>query len=98
MATDIPSVSVSYAHNGSSTKINALGMRPMQEAFAEVHPGVRRLNALSPKYPGSGRVRPDKDDRPAQSPQHDRQKTDRGYRPVFQSGQAQRRLALRAAG
>lgn len=27
----VPSVSVTYARNGSSTKINALGMRPMQE-------------------------------------------------------------------
>jgi len=27
----IPSVSVKYAHDGSSTKSNALGMRPMQE-------------------------------------------------------------------
>jgi hypothetical protein len=27
----IPSVSVTYARNGSSTKANALGMRPMQE-------------------------------------------------------------------
>jgi hypothetical protein len=27
----IPSVSVTYAGNGSSTKANALGMRPMQE-------------------------------------------------------------------
>src|ERR1035438_9424695 len=27
----VPSVSVSYARNGSSTKANALGMRPMQE-------------------------------------------------------------------
>ena len=27
----IPSVSVTYARNGISTKANALGMRPMQE-------------------------------------------------------------------
>jgi hypothetical protein len=27
----IPSVCVTYARNGSSTKANALGMRPMQE-------------------------------------------------------------------
>lgn len=27
----IPSVSVTYAQDGSSTKANALGMRPMQE-------------------------------------------------------------------
>ncbi len=31
----IPSVSVTYAHNGSSTKANALGMRPMQERAYE---------------------------------------------------------------
>ena len=31
----VPSVSVSYAHNGSSTKANALGMRPMQERAYE---------------------------------------------------------------
>jgi hypothetical protein len=27
----IPAVSVTYAHNGTSTRPNALGMRPMQE-------------------------------------------------------------------
>jgi hypothetical protein len=27
----IPSVSVTYAHDGTSTRINTLGMRPMQE-------------------------------------------------------------------
>jgi hypothetical protein len=27
----VPSVSVTYARNGASTKANALGMRPMQE-------------------------------------------------------------------
>ena len=31
----IPSISVTYAHNGSSTKANALGMRPMQERAYE---------------------------------------------------------------
>ncbi len=31
MTKIVPSVSVSYASNGSSTKSNALGMRPMQE-------------------------------------------------------------------
>jgi len=31
----IPTVSVSYAHNGASTKANALGMRPMQERVYE---------------------------------------------------------------
>jgi hypothetical protein len=29
--TAIPSVSVTYAQDGTSTKANALGMRPMQE-------------------------------------------------------------------
>ena len=31
----VPSVSMSYAHNGTSTKANALGMRPMQERAYE---------------------------------------------------------------
>ena len=31
----VPSVSVSYASNGSSTKSDALGMRPMQERAFE---------------------------------------------------------------
>lgn len=31
----VPSVSVSYARDGSSTKANALGMRPMQERAYE---------------------------------------------------------------
>ncbi len=31
----VPSVSVTYARNGSSTKANALGMRPMQERAYE---------------------------------------------------------------
>ena len=31
----VPSVSVSYARTGASTKINALGMRPMQEGAYE---------------------------------------------------------------
>ena len=31
----VPSISVSYARNGSSTKANALGMRPMQERAYE---------------------------------------------------------------
>ena len=31
----VPSVSVSYARNGSSTKANAIGMRPMQERAYE---------------------------------------------------------------
>lgn len=31
----VPSVSVSYARNGASTKSNELGMRPMQERAYE---------------------------------------------------------------
>jgi hypothetical protein len=31
----VPSISVSYARKGSSTKANALGMRPMQERAYE---------------------------------------------------------------
>lgn len=31
----VPSVSVTYARNGASTKANALGMRPMQERAYE---------------------------------------------------------------
>ena len=31
----VPSISVSYARNGSSTRANALGMRPMQERAAD---------------------------------------------------------------
>jgi hypothetical protein len=31
----VPSVSVTYARNGASTKSNALGMRPMQERAYE---------------------------------------------------------------
>ena len=32
----VPSVSVTYARNGASTKANALGMRPMQERAYDV--------------------------------------------------------------
>ena len=35
MTKIVPSVSVSYASNGSSAKSNALGMRPMQERAYE---------------------------------------------------------------
>ena len=35
MTKIVPSVSVSYANNGSSTSSNALGMRPMQERAYE---------------------------------------------------------------
>lgn len=50
----IPSVSVTYASNGSSTKANALGMRPMQEqAYAKR--GEPYLLIKSP--PASGKSR-----------------------------------------
>ncbi|MFT3972804.1 MAG: DEAD/DEAH box helicase [Amaricoccus sp.] len=50
----IPSVSVTYAHNGSSTKANALGMRPMQELVYEKR-GEQYLLIKSP--PASGKSR-----------------------------------------
>src|SRR5215469_9161386 len=50
----IPSVSVSYAANGSSTKANALGMRPMQERAYEKR-GEQYLLIKSP--PASGKSR-----------------------------------------
>ena len=50
----IPSVSVTYAHNGSSTKANALGMRPMQERVYEKR-GEQYLLIKSP--PASGKSR-----------------------------------------
>jgi superfamily II DNA or RNA helicase len=50
----IPSVSVSYAHNGSSTRANALGMRPMQERAYERR-GEQYLLIKSP--PASGKSR-----------------------------------------
>jgi hypothetical protein len=50
----IPSVSVSYARNGSSTKANALGMRPMQERVYERR-GEQYLLIKSP--PASGKSR-----------------------------------------
>ena len=51
---NIPTVSVSYARNGSSTKANALGMRPMQErAYAKR--GEQYLLIKSP--PASGKSR-----------------------------------------
>ncbi|MCK1554178.1 DEAD/DEAH box helicase [Bradyrhizobium sp. 177] len=49
-----PSVSVSYARNGSSTKANALGMRPMQERAYERR-GEQYLLIKSP--PASGKSR-----------------------------------------
>src|SRR3954453_8071298 len=50
----VPSVSVSYARNGSSTKANALGMRPMQERAYERR-GEQYLLLKSP--PASGKSR-----------------------------------------
>lgn len=50
----VPSVSVSYSRNGSSTKPNALGMRPMQERAFEKR-GEQYLLLKSP--PASGKSR-----------------------------------------
>ena len=50
----IPSVSVTYARNGASTKSNALGMRPMQERAYEKR-GEQYLLIKSP--PASGKSR-----------------------------------------
>jgi superfamily II DNA or RNA helicase len=52
--TSVPSVSVSYARNGNSTKANALGMRPMQERAYEKR-GEQYLLIKSP--PASGKSR-----------------------------------------
>src|SRR5437868_7169774 len=53
-ARAIPSVSVTYAGNGSSTRANALGMRPMQERAYERR-GEQHLLIKSP--PASGKSR-----------------------------------------
>ena len=50
----VPSISVSYARNGSSTKANAFGMRPMQERAYEKR-GEQYLLIKSP--PASGKSR-----------------------------------------
>jgi hypothetical protein len=50
----VPSVSVTYATNGSSTKANELGMRPMQERAYERR-GEQYLLIKSP--PASGKSR-----------------------------------------
>lgn len=50
----VPSVSVTYARNGASTKANALGMRPMQERAFEKR-GEQYLLIKSP--PASGKSR-----------------------------------------
>ncbi len=52
--TSVPSVSVAYARNGSSTRSNALGMRPMQERAFE-RCGEQYLLIKSP--PASGKSR-----------------------------------------
>src|SRR3954468_20422471 len=54
MTKSVPSVSVSYAQNGRSTKANALGMRPMQER-AYQRRGEQYLLIKSP--PASGKSR-----------------------------------------
>ena len=54
MGKSIPSVSVTYARNGASTKANALGMRPMQERAFEKR-GEQYLLIKSP--PASGKSR-----------------------------------------
>ncbi len=54
MTQPIPSVSVTYARNGASTKANALGMRPMQERAYEKR-GEQYLLIKSP--PASGKSR-----------------------------------------
>ena len=50
----VPSVSVSYARTGSSTRSNALGMRPMQERAYQKR-GEQYLLIKSP--PASGKSR-----------------------------------------
>jgi hypothetical protein len=54
MAKIVPSVSVTYARNGASTKANAFGMRPMQERAYEKR-GEQYLLIKSP--PASGKSR-----------------------------------------
>lgn len=54
MVQSVPSVSVTYASNGASTKANALGMRPMQERAYEKR-GEQYLLIKSP--PASGKSR-----------------------------------------
>ena len=54
MTQTVPSVSVSYAQNGRSTKANELGMRPMQEQAYERR-GEQYLLIKSP--PASGKSR-----------------------------------------
>ncbi|MBS9405496.1 DEAD/DEAH box helicase [Halomonas sp. TRM85114] len=54
MTNNVPSVSVTYARNGTSTKSNELGMRPMQERAFERR-GEQYLLIKSP--PASGKSR-----------------------------------------
>lgn len=54
MTKSVPSVSVTYARTGTSTKANALGMRPMQERAYEKR-GEQYLLIKSP--PASGKSR-----------------------------------------
>lgn len=54
MTKQVPSVSVNYAANGSSTKSNELGMREMQEGAYEKR-GEKYLLIKSP--PASGKSR-----------------------------------------
>ncbi len=59
IANPVPSVSVRYAANGSSTKANEFGMRPMQERAFEKRgeqylpisslPGLRPLRRRPPR-------------------------------------------------
>ncbi len=57
----IPSVSVTYARNGSSTRANVLGMRPMQERAyekrGEQYPRHRRDARPSPALDDFGKYR-----------------------------------------
>src|ERR1700737_1609173 len=59
----VPSISVSYASNGNSTKANTLGMRPMQERAYERR-GEQYLLIKSPPPSGKSRalmfIAPDK--------------------------------------
>ena len=52
--THVPSVSVNYARDGSSTRSNELGMRPMQEPAYQKR-GEQYLLIKSP--PASGKSR-----------------------------------------
>lgn len=53
--TAIPSVSVTYAQGGTSTKANALGMRPMQERAYNKR-GEQYLLIKSPPVSGKSRA------------------------------------------